>query len=78
MVDDGSDSWITNIDGTPFPRERLTWITPISHDCYPQILGCGVSSQYSSMDHDLAKTIAKDKLVSTFECSRKHDEQKIY
>jgi hypothetical protein len=28
-VDDGNDSWFSNIDGAPFPQEQLTRIIPI-------------------------------------------------
>jgi hypothetical protein len=37
VMDDGSDSWFSNVDGAPFPQERLTWIIPIPRGYYPRL-----------------------------------------
>ena len=61
--------------GLHFPQEQLTRITPIlarllSSEC--RFRGCGRDAYLQA--RNLAKTIARDKPVSTFECTRKHSE----
>ena len=58
-----------------FPQEQLTWITPIFTRLLSPLRrfrGCHRNAPLHA--RNLAKTIARDKPVSTFECTRKHYE----
>ena len=59
--------------GLHFPQEQLTRITPIFarlHTSTRRFRGCHRDAYLQA--RNLAKTIARDKPVSTFECTRKH------
>ena len=66
VVDEGIGLWISNVDGAPFPQEQLTWIIPIFARLLsplPRFRGCHRSAPLQA--RNLAKTIARDKPVST-------------
>ena len=61
--------------GLHFPQEQLTRITPIFarlQKSTRRFRGCHRDAYLQA--RNLAKTIARDKPVSTFECTRKHQE----
>src|SRR3954470_19033268 len=61
--------------GFHFPQEQLTRSTPIFARLLSPLLSFrGCHSNAPLQASNLAKTIARDKPVSTFECTRKHYE----
>ena len=61
--------------GLHFPEEQLTWITPIfARLLSPLRRFQGFHRDAPLHARNLAKTIARDKPVSTSECTRKHFE----
>ena len=66
VVDGGSGSGSSASMGLHFPQEQLTWITPIFawlRSPLPRFWGCRQNAPLQA--RNLAKTIARDKPVST-------------
>ena len=66
VVEGGSGLWIISVYGLHFPREQLTRLTPIFARLLSPLCGfrAGIASLLS-VQENLAKTIARDKPVST-------------
>ena len=77
VVGGGSGSGSSAAMGLHFPQEQLTWLTPIFArllSSVPRFRGRRHSAPRQA--RNLANTIARDKPVSTFECTRKHYENR--
>ena len=76
MVEGGSVLWIISVYGTPIPTGTADQVNSYLREAAISIewfLGLA-SCRFSPSKKNLAKTIARDKPVSTFECTRKHYE----
>ena len=65
MADGGSGLWFTASMGLHFPQEQLTRITPIFGRLLSPLLSSGRHRNAPLQARNLAKTIARDKPVST-------------
>ena len=75
VVDGGSGLWIISVYGTPFPTGTADQANFYLCEAAITIVSVSrLSSQCSSPCKESGKTIARDKPVSTFECTRKHFE----
>ena len=73
VVDGGSGLWFICVYGTAFPTRTADQDNSYLREAAIIIAQVpGLSSQWSLQARNLAKTIARDKPVSTFECTRKH------